>query len=330
LLNLLGNAVKFTDNGHITLKVEAKGTDIRFIVEDTGVGINAKELKSIFDPFHQVGDRERQIKGTGLGLSISRNLVDLMDGKLQVESKIGFGTKFWFDLSLSVAEKTIQDVEPDLPIIGIKGQPPKVLVVDNGWENRAVIVDFLVPLGFQIQEANNGAKALEKAMEIVPDVIITDLIMPEMDGFELISKIRQTPKLNDKLIIAASASVYEEDQNRSIVVGGNVFLPKPIHLENLLSHLQQYLNLTWVYGNTKEIVEEVTVQQDITFPPTNIIAEMYELSLMGDVNGLADQLEKLSQTDSKLQPFINKVQKWLKSYQLEVISEWLESCQKCD
>ena len=327
LLNLLGNAVKFTDNGHITLKVEAKDQNIRFIVEDTGVGITEDELKSIFDPFHQVGDRERQIKGTGLGLSISRNLVDLMDGELQVESKSGFGTKFWFDLSLPLAEKTIQDVEPDLPIIGIKGLAPKVLVVDNSWENRAVIVDLLVPLGFTIQEANNGVKALEKALEIIPDIIITDLVMPEMDGFELISKIRQTPELHDKVIIAASASVYEEDQNRSVVVGGNVFLPKPINFESLLSHLQHYLDLTWVYGNAKEVVEEIMVKQEIIFPPTNIIAEMYELSLMGDVNGLAGQLTELAQTDSKLQPFINKMQNLLKSYQLETISEWLESCQ---
>ncbi|MBE9563091.1 MAG: hypothetical protein IMF12_09555, partial [Proteobacteria bacterium] len=160
LLNLLGNSVKFTDHGYIALKIESQDQNIRFIVEDTGVGITAEEVKSIFDPFHQVGTREKQIKGTGLGLSISRNLVELMGGKLQVESQSGSGTKFWFDLTLPVAEETFQDIEPNLPIIGIKGKAKKVLVVDNNWENRAVIVDLLVPLGFEIKEANNGVKAL--------------------------------------------------------------------------------------------------------------------------------------------------------------------------
>ncbi|MDM8564671.1 two-component regulator propeller domain-containing protein [Candidatus Halobeggiatoa sp. HSG11] len=329
LLNLLGNSVKFTDQGHIALKVEAQEKNIRFIVEDTGIGMTAKELQTIFDPFHQVGDQDRQIKGTGLGLSISKNLVELMNSQLQVESQSGSGTKFWFNLALLPVEnkETVQDIEPDLPIIGIKGRTRKALVVDNNWENRAVIVDLLVPLGFEIQEANNGLKALEKSINFNPDVIITDLIMPEMDGFELIAKIRSSQELKDKVIIAASASVYEEDQNRSIVVGSNVFLPKPIQVDSLLSHLQNYLNLTWIYGDTKEVTKVAEIKQEITFPSPTEVAEMYELSLMGDVNGLANQLTKLSQVDSKFQPFINEMQKLLKSYQLEAISEWLESCQ---
>ncbi len=337
LLNLLGNSVKFTDSGNITLRVEVQNQldksyiSIRFIVEDTGVGITPEDLKTIFDPFHQVGERERQTKGTGLGLSISRNLVELMGGELQVESQIGSGTKFWFDLTLQVTEhrKIVKNIETNLPIIGIKGKTPKVLVVDNNWENRAVLVDLLTPLGFETKEANNGSKGLEKAMEFLPDVIITDLVMPEMDGFELIRQIRKSPELKDKIIIAASASVYEKDQNKSLTVGSNVFLSKPIKIDSLFAQLQQQLNLTWVYGEsvTEEVIVEA-VEQKIVFPPTDVVAEMYELSLMGDVNGLAQELTKLSQTDTKYQPFIRKMQALLKNYQLEKISEWLESCRE--
>ena len=339
LLNLLGNSVKFTDNGSITMKAEVQKQleecyiSIRFTVEDTGVGITPENLKAIFDPFQQVGDRERQVKGTGLGLSISRNLVELMEGQLKVESKIGSGTKFWFDLTLPVAEheEKVEDSKTDLPIIGIKGKAPKVLVVDNNWENRAVLVDLLMPLGFETKEANNGVKGLEKAIEFLPDVIITDLIMPEMDGFELIRQIRESSKLKDKVIIAASASVYEEDQNRSLTLGSNVFLSKPIQIDNLFSKLEYHLNLTWIYGEyITNTAEEVVVDEDqeIIFPSAEAIAEMYELSLMGDVNGLANELAKLSQTDVKLQPFIREMKALLKNYQLENISEWLESCRE--
>ena len=339
LLNLLGNSVKFTDNGSITMKAEVQNhleecyISIRFTVEDTGVGITPENLKAIFDPFQQVGDRERQVKGTGLGLSISRNLVELMEGQLKVESKIGSGTKFWFDLTLPVAEheEKVEDSKIDLPIIGIKGKAPKVLVVDNNWENRAVLVDLLMPLGFETKEANNGVKGLEKAIEFLPDVIITDLIMPEMDGFELIRQIRQSSKLKDKVIIAASASVYEEDQNRSLTLGSNVFLSKPIQIDNLFSKLEYHLNLTWIYGEyITNITEEVVVDEDqeMIFPSAEAVAEMYELSLMGDVNGLANELTKLSQTDVKFQPFIREMKALLKNYQLENISEWLESCRE--
>ncbi len=339
LLNLLGNSVKFTDSGSITLKVEVKNQQeddyisIRFTVEDTGVGITPEDLQAIFNPFQQVGDQERQTKGTGLGLSISKNLVELMSGKLQVESNIGSGTKFWFDLTLFIAEHEEPVLNPknDLPIIGIKGKAPKVLVVDNNWENRAVLVDLLMPLGFETMEANNGIKGLEKAMEFQPDVIITDLIMPEMDGFELIRQIRKSTELKDKVIIAASASVYEEDQNKSLIVGGNVFLSKPIQIDNLFSQLQHHLNLIWIYGdNDTNITEDIIVDpdQEIVFPSTEVIAEMYELSLMGDVNGLVKELAKLPQTDVKLQPFIREMQILLKNYQLENISEWLESCKE--
>jgi predicted ATPase/signal transduction histidine kinase/CheY-like chemotaxis protein len=327
LLNLLGNAIKFTVHGSVTLKVsvnehfdEGNGLPLRMIyfrIEDTGVGIAPENIDTIFKPFEQVGKVKPQAKGTGLGLAISKNLVELMGGQLHVSSQINVGTQFWFELALPIVDYNVPKVGAQQPIIGVKGKPPKILIVDDNLNNQAVIVDLLSPLGFNVNQANNGHEGLEKAIKWQPDAIIVDLIMPEMDGFELIRQLRQSPVLKEKTIIASSGSVYDTDKKRSLAVGSNVFLPKPISTETLLKQLQHYLNLTWVY--------KVTAEPDATqmvFPPVAELEKLYELSLMGDVNELQEQLAILA--DVKLKPFVTKMQAFLKKYQLEKLSEWLE------
>jgi len=253
LINLLGNAVKFTDQGSITLKIGIVAEQqIRFQIEDTGIGIAQKQLDVIFKDFQQVGDKNRQIQGTGLGLAISRRLVDIMGGQLQVTSELNQGSTFWFDLPLpfvhEVDNPTISE-ETHL-IIGIQGNhKPMILVVDDQVNNRQFLVRFLTSLGFYVVEANDGQAGLAKAIEVNPEVIITDLLMPNMNGFELIQELRQSTQLKDKVIIATSASVYETDRQESLAVGSDDFLPKPIKVELLLEQLQRYLKLEWIYRN---------------------------------------------------------------------------------
>ncbi|MDM8568281.1 ATP-binding protein [Thiotrichales bacterium HSG1] len=345
LLNLLGNAVKFTDQGSVSLQVNMnKGKDIAlplrtqcrgepacspapslisFKIEDTGVGISSENLKTVFKPFEQVGEQEQQAKGTGLGLAISKNLVELMGGQLKVSSQINVSTQFWFEITLSIVDHDVVKISSQQPIIGFKGESPKILVVDDNLENRAVILDLLAPLGFLVESANDGQEGLEKAIEWQPDVIITDLIMPKMDGFELIRQLRQSSLLKDKLIIASSASVYDVDKNKSLDMGSNAFLPKPIQVERLLEQLQQFLNLTWIYRDeVKKTVEEIS--QPMVFPPLDKLEEMYELSLIGNVNKMEEYIDILTESDVNLKPFITQVQAFLKEYQLEELSEWLE------
>ncbi|MDM8564930.1 ATP-binding protein [Candidatus Halobeggiatoa sp. HSG11] len=333
LLNLLGNAIKFTDEGSVTLEVKSEKLIVEneksqcllyFSIQDTGVGISPENLKNIFKPFKQVGEQERQAKGTGLGLAISENLVKLMDGQLKVSSQINTGTQFWFELTLPIVDYNVAKISNKQPIIGIKGESPKVLIVDDNLENRLVVFDLLAQLGFNVESANDGCEGLEKAINWQPDVIITDLVMPKMDGFELIRQLRQSKELKEKVIIASSASAYDEDKNRSLAIGCNAFLSKPIQVKTLLEQLQQYLNLTWIYENTNKEIANENHDVKIILPPLAELDKLYNLSRSGNIHELEKQAAILLKSDTKLKPFITEVQAFLEKYQLGKLKKWLE------
>jgi PAS domain S-box-containing protein len=322
LLNLLGNAIKFTDQGSVTLKVSLNklNSQVHFKIEDTGIGISPDNIKRIFEPFEQAGSQQRQAKGTGLGLAITKNLVELMGGQLCISSQLNIGTQFWFELALPVVDYHVAPITQQ-PIIGVKGEPPKILIVDDNLESQAVLVDLLSSLGFYMEQANNGREGFEKAIKWLPDVIITDLIMPEINGFQLIRQLRQSPVLKEKIIIASSASVYDADKKRSLAVGSNAFLPKPIETEMLFEQLQQHLNLTWVY---RDKIKETAHMTQMVFPPVAELEKLYELSLMGDVQELKEQAAILAESDVKLKPFVTQMQTFLEKFQMNKLTEWLE------
>jgi response regulator RpfG family c-di-GMP phosphodiesterase len=167
---------------------------------------------------------------------------------------------------------------------------------------------------------------LAKATEFQPDVILADLFMPEMDGFELIRQVRQSPQFRGTLVIATSASAYEKDRQRSLSAGANAFLPKPVHANSLFEQLQRHLNLTWVYGGVARSADVAALP--MIFPPPEEVAEFYKLSLIGDINELAHRLSDLAESDHRLRPFVAKMQRLLKEYRLDEMSEWLESHRK--
>ncbi|MFW9263039.1 ATP-binding protein [Nostoc sp. CALU 546] len=254
LINLLGNAIKFTDEGGVTFRVKTQkletGTyQIRFQVEDTGVGISPSGLTKIFQPFEQVGDVKKQGEGTGLGLAISQQIVSLMHSTLNVESQLGKGSTFWFEVELAEAKEWAASLRTTKQekITGFQGSKRQVLVIDDRWENRSVLVNLLKPLGFVVTAVSNGREGLDKAKEIHPDLIITDLMMPEMDGYEMLRQLRQIPELKNIPAIASSASVFESNQNESITAGADAFLPKPVEAPALLKLLEKYLSLQWIY-----------------------------------------------------------------------------------
>ena len=262
LLNVLGNAIKFTDQGQVTFTVAMVATALPevtlcFQVEDTGIGIAPEQLQRIFLPFEQVGSRNRMAEGTGLGLAISHNIATMMGGSIVAQSRLGEGSIFCLEVTVP---QTIVASEPTLPIAesramptplvtGFEGDRRRVLVVDDHADNRAVLVNLLEPLGFDMAEAANGQTGLIRAQLFEPDVIITDLLMPGMDGLALIRQLRQVPKLKDAVVIAASASVSEASQMDSLVAGAQGFLAKPIQVKTLLSMLQQHLGLTWIHDH---------------------------------------------------------------------------------
>jgi len=294
IINLLGNAIKFTKQGHVTIKVSYENSNIHFQIEDTGIGISKHDLEKIFSPFQQVGNPNYQAEGTGLGLSITKKLVEMMGGKLQVKSILNQGSVFSTTLFLPEVSGLIP-TKPSIAKI-ITGYANscqfKVLIIDDIPENRSVITSLLTPLGFIVFEANDGQEGLEKVNKYQPDIIILDLMMPIMNGFEFVKCLRQ--KFTDIVVIAASASVFEHHRDSSIESGCDAFLPKPINTEELLSYLQKYLQLEWIY-------EEPVMTENLealTMPlPTEIAINFLDLAMMGDINGILEQAEQLKQTD---------------------------------
>ncbi len=296
LINLLGNAIKFTERGSVTFKVESIPGKIRFQVEDTGVGIAPEAIAKIFLPFEQVGDAKKQLEGTGLGLAITQKILSLMQSKIYVQSVLGQGSTFYFEVELPEVENwaTGLRVMPQGTIKGYKGSKRKILVVDDRWENRSVLLNLLEPIGFKIIEASNGKEGIEQTLNQSPDLIITDLAMPVMDGFEFLQNVRSHPQLQNQIVLVSSASVFEIDRHKSLEAGGNDFLPKPVQAEILLQLVQKYLQLEWIYEtNNTENQNAETASVEMQPPETEILHQLFDLAQDGELDGIIEIAQQL-------------------------------------
>ena len=252
LLNLLGNAIKFTDQGTVTLRADAQGTGpgqvlLRLEVEDTGVGMRPEEMQRIFEPFEQVGDAQRRAGGTGLGLAITRALVNDMGGQVHVSSEPGRGSRFSVELPLPVVQPA--EAAPRQAAAGVpryQGPARRVLVVDDVVANRDLMCDFLTKAGFQVAQASDGSELLAAAKSFRPDLILMDSVMPSVDGLEATRRLRRDAGLAAVPVIAVSASATAEHRAACLQAGVNVFLTKPVSLETLHAHIGEQLGLQWV------------------------------------------------------------------------------------
>ena len=261
LLNLLDNAVKFTNKGQITLKlsridclaannpsITQDTVGLRFAVIDTGVGIARQNLRKIFQPFEQVDTLAATGFGTGLGLTICQELLELMAGKLEVQSRLNKGSVFWFDVvfpKIKIDSKILPESIGE--IVGYQGKRKTILIVDDTEESRFLLTDILKPLLFKIITAGNGQQGLELALKYQPDLILLDLFMPVRTGFTLIAELRKIEGFEQIPVIAISGSSFEEVEKQSKVMGCNDFLSKPIDDEKLLYLIGKHLNLKWIY-----------------------------------------------------------------------------------
>ncbi|NUO78545.1 PAS domain S-box protein [candidate division KSB1 bacterium] len=329
LLNLLANAVKFTETGGVSFKIgtaasRAGETRVRFQVEDTGIGIPQERLEEIFLPFQQVSELRHRVEGAGLGLAISRKLVNLMGGELHVRSELGHGSAFWFEIVLpetQAARRVLQTVEHS--INGYLGEKKKLLVVDDKKENRALLAKLLAPLGFEITEAGHGQEALDILARAPVALILLDLVMPVMDGFEATRRIRQLPHCEHTPIIALSASVFEHNREASLSAGCNDFIPKPVRLEVLLEKLQTHLQLQWRYAEEARPQLESPAPQ-FTAPPRAELEALHQLAMMGDLSGILQQLDALAQREGRFSSFIEEIRGHAKKYDVKRIREMLK------
>lgn len=241
LINLLGNAVNFTDHGKIWLNVRHTGNTAEFEIGDTGIGIGKEDLSKIFEPFEQLTTAGRVRSGTGLGLSIAEKLIEMMDGLLDVRTVKGTGSTFTVKMRLPATSSpeiperpTSHRVKPDSKISDI-------LVVDDNPGNLKVAAELLGSAGYRVRTAASGRQCLEEANRSKPDIILLDLAMPVMDGFETTRRLRDSGTLDKVIIIALSANADWENQRKSLDAGCNGFVPKPLRLEALFDCLGEHV-----------------------------------------------------------------------------------------
>ncbi len=344
LINLLGNAFKFTPQGQITLKVYSQGAikqeensilhNLHFEIIDTGLGIAPADLNLLFLPFRQVNSSTGPRNGNGLGLSITKELLNLMGCELQVKSVLGTGSRFGFVLPVPELFKTIPAPLSiaAFSIIGFTGPPRKILIVDDNWENSLVLVNFLKPLGFELTNLNNGQDSIDVVGDWQPDLVLMDLVMAGIDGFEATRRIKKLPGLEKLPIVAVSASAFDFHKEASFEAGCDDFISKPVHLEELLACLQKHLQLTWIYQQPdsatitdlpphhSQAEESLSLPEDWRLSKEQA-AVLLDLGMRANFYGLLEFAEQLEATDEKMMALAKQIQQLAKSYQMAKICE---------
>ncbi|MEG4576856.1 PAS domain S-box protein [Microcoleus sp. N3A4] len=313
LVNLLGNAIKFTNQGSVILRVRQQGitnlkqSQLLFEVEDTGVGIAPTEIDSLFRVFVQAQAGNKLNQGTGLGLAISQRFVQLMGGQLRVQSTLNRGSTFSFELGVNLpqavplASKLLKQ-----RVIGIApGQPTyRILVVEDLEENRRLLVKLLASVGFEVREATQGVEALSLWESWLPHLIFMDLRMPIMDGYTATKYIRERPKNQETVIIALTASVFEEERENVLMAGCDDFMSKPFQQRDIFEKLAKYLGVQYIYeavGQTpkKPLVETLSVEYLSVMSP-QWLEQMYQAAYYLDTEVMNELIVQIPESKASL------------------------------
>jgi signal transduction histidine kinase len=361
LINLLNNAIKFTSEGGVSLRVVSElkvGTlerwkvqegkrqknqpanlltcqpaILRFEIEDTGSGIAPDELDTIFEAFTQTQTGKTSREGTGLGLAITRSFVQLMGGEISVRSQMGHGTIFRFDVAVSLVDaRDIETKQPMRRAIALEPnqQSYRILVVDDKGDNRQLLVKLLAPIGFELKEASNGQEAIEIWEYWQPQLIWMDMRMPVMDGYEATREIRarerelgtgdwglgtredfsQSPITNSRtVIIAITASTFEDEEAIVIAAGCDDFVRKPFREQIIFEKMAQFLGVRYIYEQEQpqlsitesaEAVSETSVSEALTVMPTEWIKELYHAALCIDNEQIFRLISQIPPTHDSL------------------------------
>lgn len=338
LINLLGNAIKFTPSGQVTLRVvrELKSecwmvershlqpATLRFEVEDTGPGIAPEEIDSLFNPFVQTQTGRKSQSGTGLGLAISQRFVQMMGGEITVSSVLGGGTIFKFDIRVSVVPSAPICPQPQPPqVIALAPHQPKyrILVVEDKLTNRKLLTNLLEPLGFEVQEAQDGQTGVALWESWKPHLIWMDIRMPVMDGYEATQRIRakerqqeahssgdlNTSSPSPTVIIALTASAFEEERERFLTAGCNDFVLKPFRAEMVFEKMAQHLGVCYVYEERSPSSSSQPVASHLPLTPEKLavmpvdwIAQLHQAARSLDAERMNRLIEQIPESDHPL------------------------------
>jgi CheY-like chemotaxis protein len=332
LINLIGNSIKFTESGTVTLKasstVKAEKIILNFEVSDTGIGIDNQEIPQIFQPFVQAKGGLEKTEGTGLGLSISRKYIQLLGGDIEVKSELNQGTNFKFYIvGVPVEEETHELIFSSQTIIGLEPNQPhyRLLIVDDTWSNRQFLVQLLSNVGFEVQEVINGAEAVNIWKTYRPDLILMDMQMPVMDGYQATQQIKADPQGKNLPIIALTASAFEEEKEKILLAGCNDILYKPVQESLVFEKLSQYLGVRYTYAPTSvPLTEEIFAPNSTIFKSLNpeLIEPLKKAAICLDEEKILNIVQKISPDQTSL---IDTLQKWIYNYEFHKILEAIQN-----
>ncbi|MEI7501358.1 MAG: PAS domain S-box protein [Bacteroidota bacterium] len=313
-VNLIGNAIKFTDEGGIAVRTrvdKADGHTSILIVEiqDSGPGISENELGKLFKQFEQTSSGISKSSGTGLGLALSRELAVLMGGNITVTSEVGKGSVFTFKVEIKEGKiEPVKDIISKHVISIEKGQPVfRILVVDDVKVNLKVVVYLLNLVGFKTMEAVNGEDAIKKFEEWNPHLILMDMRMPVMDGYEATRRIKSTEKGKSIPIIALTASSFEEERQETIALGMHDFIRKPFRENELFSTIGKVLGVKFIYeqektpsSNAKYLYDDEAIEKDVAKLLPDLVLKMQNAVAVADFDLLVELINRIDPDNSEL------------------------------
>jgi len=333
LLNLLDNAVKFTERGQVGLRVrrlestDAARTRIRFEINDSGIGIEAAQLPTLFRPFEQAGDTRRQHGGTGLGLAISQRIVAMMGGNIEVESQPGAGSLFRFEIDVALAES---GTAADTPR---GGDDPaavwrRILVVGAAPERDAGLAQRLVACGFELSQAGGAASAVVQARQHEPDLILVDIGTPQAQGRAAIRRLREDVQLRDIPLIALTPTAAPHELADS---GADALLREPLDVAALAAVIGQLRQRrSQGAGAAPAGGAAGDAAPGLVVPGSQELELLYELARIGNMRSIGERADHLAGLDPRYQPFAHRLRELAQRFQSRAILEWISELRRAD
>ena len=341
LINLLGNAIKFTDQGSVTLRIRNKDEQpftstqqtLCFEVEDTGSGIASEELGNLFQAFQQTRAGQKSKEGTGLGLRISQKFVQMMGGEITVRSQLNQGSCFTFDIQAGLA-----DIVSNVSSFPLEGkislalrQEYRILIAEDNSANRLLLNKILNNLGFEVQEAENGEKAIAMWEQWQPHLIFMDMHMPILDGYAATRQIRtREQELASKQIItltkiiALTASAFTEQRQESLDAGCDDFVSKPFRWEEIVETLSQHLQIQYLHESTSRNASNpysltdnsnaILDREDLAIMPVDRTRQLYAAAAQGNDFRCIDLIAQIPSEQTSL---IINLTRLIESYQFD-------------
>ena len=312
LMNLMSNAIKFTDQGGVSVRTDLRKKDdlqeLLFEVEDTGQGITPEEIDALFEPFVQTQSGRQQAGGTGLGLPICRRYVELMGGRLSASSVPGQGSVFRFSVQIETTTAgEIRSTQQPRRVVGMApGQPAyRILIAEDRDTNRLLLRKILSSLDFPLREASNGQEAIAVWEEWEPHLIFMDMRMPIVDGYEATKRIKATTRGQATVVIALTASAFENQRHMVLAEGCDDYIRKPFREHEIFEKLERHLGIQFLYDETSEARSvtgaigrplELSVDRLSTIPPEQL-ESLREATVRGDLEGMLVIINRIRETD---------------------------------